>query len=119
MKWEKYDEGWAMPVKSWCADCEEGAVKQAANLAQHPALFHHVALMPDAHLGYGMPIGGVVAAEDAETVVAAMRETDEGRDAAVIGTVSDAYPGRLVMETAFGGKRILQKLTGAQLPRIC
>ena len=61
----------------------------------------------------------VVAAEDAETVVAAMRETDEGRDAAVIGTVSDAYPGRLVMETAFGGKRILQKLTGAQLPRIC
>ena len=61
----------------------------------------------------------VVAAEDAETVLAAMRETDEGRDAAVIGTVSDAYPGRLVMETAFGGKRILQKLTGAQLPRIC
>ena len=65
MKWEKYDEGWRMPVKSWCADCEEGAVKQAANLAQHPALFHHVALMPDAHLGYGMPIGGVIAADNA------------------------------------------------------
>ena len=61
----------------------------------------------------------VVAAEDAQTVLDAMRGTDEGRDAAVIGTVSDAYPGRLVMETAFGGKRILQKLTGAQLPRIC
>ena len=61
----------------------------------------------------------VVAAEDAETVLAAMRETDEGRDAAVIGTVSEDYPGRLVMETAFGGRRILQKLTGAQLPRIC
>ena len=61
----------------------------------------------------------VVAAEDAQTVLDAMRDTDEGRDAAVIGTVSDAYPGRLVMETAFGGKRILQKLTGAQLPRIC
>ena len=61
----------------------------------------------------------VVAAEDAQAVLDAMRETDEGRDAAVIGTVSDAYPGRLVMETAFGGKRILQKLTGAQLPRIC
>ena len=61
----------------------------------------------------------VVAAEDAQAVLDAMRDTDEGRDAAVIGTVSDAYPGRLVMETAFGGKRILQKLTGAQLPRIC
>lgn len=65
MKWEKYEEGWAMPIKSWCADCEEGAVKQAENLARHPALFHHVALMPDAHLGYGMPIGGVVAADNA------------------------------------------------------
>ena len=65
MKWEKMEDGWAMPVKSWCENCEEGAVKQAANLAQHPALFHHVALMPDAHLGYGMPIGGVVAADNA------------------------------------------------------
>ena len=65
MKWEKYDEGWAMPIKSWCENCEEGAVKQAENLARHPALFHHVALMPDAHLGYGMPIGGVVAADNA------------------------------------------------------
>ena len=61
----------------------------------------------------------VVAAEDAERVLDAMRETEEGRDAAVIGEVKDAWPGRLVLETAFGGKRILQKLTGAQLPRIC
>ncbi|MCR5576110.1 MAG: hydrogenase expression/formation protein HypE [Oscillospiraceae bacterium] len=61
----------------------------------------------------------VVAAEDAGRVLEAMRETGEGRDAAVIGEVSEAYPGRLVMETAFGGRRILQKLTGAQLPRIC
>ena len=61
----------------------------------------------------------VVAAEDASRVLEAMRGTEEGRDAAIIGVVSDAYPGRLVLETAFGGKRILQKLTGAQLPRIC
>ena len=33
--------------------------------------------------------------------------------------LSDAILGRLVLETAPGGKRILQKLTGAQLPRIC
>ena len=65
MKWEKMEVGWSMPVKSWCENCEEGAKKQAANLARHPALFHHVALMPDAHQGYGMPIGGVVAADNA------------------------------------------------------
>ena len=53
MKWEKFEAGYAMPVKSWCENCEEGAVKQAVNLAHHPALVHHVALMPDAHQGYG------------------------------------------------------------------
>ncbi len=64
MKWEKFDDGLLIPIKSWCDNCEEGAIKQAINLAKHPALVHHVALMPDAHLGYGMPIGGVVAADN-------------------------------------------------------
>ncbi len=61
----------------------------------------------------------VVDPADAERVLAAMRGTDTGREAALIGTVTDSCPGRLVMKTAFGGRRILQKLTGAQLPRIC
>ena len=65
MKWEKFEEGYSVPVKSWCENCEEGAVKQAANLAKHPVVFHHVALMPDAHQGYGMPIGGVIATDSA------------------------------------------------------
>lgn len=54
-----------------------------------------------------------------ETVLSAMRRTDEGADAAIIGTVTERYPGRVVMRTGLGGSRILQKLTGAQLPRIC
>ena len=61
----------------------------------------------------------VVAHEDSERVLEAMRATEEGRDAAVIGRVTDRYPGKVVMHTAFGGSRILQKLAGAQLPRIC
>ena len=61
----------------------------------------------------------VVSPEDTERVLARMRELPEGADAAVIGTVSDSHPGRVVMKTAFGGTRILQKLAGAQLPRIC
>lgn len=61
----------------------------------------------------------VVAPEQAEAVLGAMRETPEGAEAAIIGKVSGKYPGKLVMNTAFGGGRILQKLTGAQLPRIC
>jgi tRNA-splicing ligase RtcB len=64
MKWVKSDLG-RLPVKSWCAEPEPEALRQAANLANHPALFHHVALMPDCHVGYGMPIGGVIACEEA------------------------------------------------------
>ena len=61
----------------------------------------------------------IVAPEDAEKVLAAMKRLPEGENAALIGSVSARYPGKLVMNTAFGGSRILQKLTGAQLPRIC
>lgn len=59
------DEGLPIHIKSWCADVEPTAMAQAENLARHPALRHHVALMPDCHCGIGMPIGGVIAAKDA------------------------------------------------------
>jgi len=63
MEWENRDLG-KVPVKSWCERVETGALEQAANLANHPKVFRHVALMPDCHVGYGMPIGGVVACKD-------------------------------------------------------
>lgn len=48
-------------IKSWCNNPESGAIDQARNLTKLPFVFKHVALMPDCHQGYGMPIGGVVA----------------------------------------------------------
>jgi len=59
MKWVDAEN--RIPIKSWCAEVDDGARLQAANLAGHPKMFHHVALMPDCHQGYGMPIGGVIA----------------------------------------------------------
>ncbi len=53
-----------IPLKLWLDDIEDGALQQAKNLANLPFAFHHVAIMPDAHFGYGMPIGGVLATED-------------------------------------------------------
>jgi len=50
-------------IKCWCNEPEDGAVEQAKDLARLPFIFKHVALMPDCHLGYGMPIGGVVACQ--------------------------------------------------------
>ena len=61
----------------------------------------------------------VVEKENADKVLEAMKKLPEGENAALIGRVTSEYPGKLVMKTQLGGGRILQKLTGAQLPRIC
>lgn len=61
----------------------------------------------------------VVAAKDEERALAAMRSVPEGKNAAIIGRVISERPGKVVLRTAMGGSRILQKLAGAQLPRIC
>jgi tRNA-splicing ligase RtcB len=54
-------ENCRIPVKMWLDDAETGALEQARNLANLPFAFRHIALMPDCHSGYGMPIGGVLA----------------------------------------------------------
>ena len=61
----------------------------------------------------------VVAPEDADKVLAAMKNHELGTDAAIVGEVTERYPGKLTLRTAFSGSRVLQKLSGAQLPRIC
>lgn len=53
-----------LPIKLWLDDIDPGALEQARNLANFPFLFRHVAVMPDAHQGYGMPIGGVMATSE-------------------------------------------------------
>ncbi|MFA4820561.1 MAG: RtcB family protein [Candidatus Aenigmatarchaeota archaeon] len=54
-----------IPVKMWLDKIEPETEKQARNLANLSVAFHHIAVMPDAHVGYGMPIGGVLATIDA------------------------------------------------------
>jgi len=52
----------SLPIKYWTTDVpESSAWAQALNLSNLPFAFRHVALMPDCHAGYGMPIGGVLA----------------------------------------------------------
>lgn len=50
-----------LPIKMWLNEVEDGALEQAKNLANLPFAFKHIAIMPDCHQGYGMPIGGVLA----------------------------------------------------------
>jgi len=50
-----------IPLKIWTDNMEEGALEQAKHLTELPFAFKHIAIMPDTHQGYGMPIGGVMA----------------------------------------------------------
>ena len=52
-----------LPIKLWLDDIEDGALQQARNLANLPFVYKWVAIMPDSHQGYGMPIGGVMATD--------------------------------------------------------
>jgi len=61
----------------------------------------------------------VVAPQDAGAVLAAMRATRYGEEAAIIGEVEAEPAGKVLMRTAIGGTRIIHMLVGEMLPRIC
>jgi len=61
----------------------------------------------------------LVAPEDAEQVLHKMRQHPLGRESCIIGRVVSEHPGRVVLRTSLGGRRIVDMLSGEQLPRIC
>lgn len=61
----------------------------------------------------------VVPAEEAEQALAAMRGHPLGKNAAIIGDVTDEHAGMVVMRSVVGGERVVTMLAGEQLPRIC
>jgi hydrogenase expression/formation protein HypE len=61
----------------------------------------------------------IVAREAAEAVLAAMQQHPLGQEAAIIGEVVEEHPGRVFMRSRVGGMRVVDMLSGEQLPRIC
>ena len=61
----------------------------------------------------------IVPGAQAHAVLAAMRSHPAGRDAAIIGEVSAAPAGNVILSTGIGGDRVVDMLVGEQLPRIC
>jgi len=61
----------------------------------------------------------IVAKEDTDKVLAAVKRNKYGRNAVVIGEVIAEHPGRVVMKTVLGSSRIVDMLVGEPLPRIC
>ncbi|MBA3012153.1 MAG: hydrogenase expression/formation protein HypE, partial [Proteobacteria bacterium] len=57
--------------------------------------------------------------KDAQRVLEIIQQDEFGKDAVIIGEVTQNEPGRVFLETFIGGSRIVDMLTGEQLPRIC
>lgn len=60
-----------------------------------------------------------VAREQADAVLSVLRAHPLGKRAAVIGRVVAEHPGRVVLRSRIGGRRVVDMISGEQLPRIC
>ena len=61
----------------------------------------------------------VVGNDDAEKVLEVLKNNENGKNAAIIGEVTELNNGMVVINTGIGGRRIIDMLAGEQLPRIC
>jgi hydrogenase expression/formation protein HypE len=61
----------------------------------------------------------IVAPDQADAALEALRAAPGGAQAAEIGEVKTSPSGMVLVETAFGGKRVMDQLVGDPLPRIC
>ena len=71
------------------------------------------------HLANEGKLVALVPPDQADALLGTMRAHPAGADACLIGTVQEGPEGRVIMDTHFGGSRILDMLVGEQLPRIC
>ena len=60
-----------------------------------------------------------VSESEADAVLAALQDDENGQNARIIGSVVAEHPKQVIMESAIGGKRVISMLPGEQLPRIC
>jgi hydrogenase expression/formation protein HypE len=60
-----------------------------------------------------------VAPEAADAALSALRSVPGSENAAEIGEVRTEPPGMVILETTFGGRRVMDLLVGDPLPRIC
>lgn len=99
-----------VPIKVWLPSQEhldDGCYTQALNLAKLPFAFRHIALMPDTHQGFGMPIGGVLAS--GEAIIPNAVGVDIGCG---MGFVRTNVPASLLREVATSNGSLAQSLVG-------
>lgn len=99
-----------VPIKVWLSSVEDldaTCLRQAMNLSNLPFAFRHIALMPDTHSGYGMPIGGVLASS--EVIIPNAVGVDIGCG---MGLVHTNVPARLLRDVKTSQGTLAQVLVG-------
>lgn len=61
----------------------------------------------------------IVSGDKADAILELMRSTEQGKEATIIGTLTDGKSGRVTINTPVGGARVVTPLHGEPLPRIC
>ena len=110
-----YNDNINKPIKIWTDrdSIESSCLEQAKNLSKLPFAHKHIALMPDTHMGKGMPIGGVIACENA--VIPNAVGVDIGCG---MGFVQTDIPVSVLRETMTGSGTLLQAIVGDILRNI-
>lgn len=99
----------------WRVTLEESAIP-VRPVAEHAAEMLGLDVLEVANEG---KVVIVVRPREAEHALTALRGHPLGRDAAVIGEIADVADGMCELRTSIGGRRVVQKPYGEQLPRIC
>ena len=98
------------PIKIWLAernDIDENCLEQAINLSNLPFIHKWVSLMPDTHMGKGMPIGGVIACDN--VVIPNAVGVDIGCGMAFTET---NIPAQLLKDTMTGSGSLIHTIVG-------
>lgn len=106
-----HQEKQKLPIKVWLKKPEElesECLAQAMHLANLPFGFRHVALMPDTHTGFGMPIGGVLATEN--VIIPNAVGVDIGCG---MGFVHTNIPAKIIKQTETPNGKLVQHIVGA------
>lgn len=128
----------AAPGLRWLRDCTRGGLATVANEFSLEGRFQlrldetavpvndavrgacEILGLDPLYLANEGKVAALVAREDTDAVLAAMRAHPLGRDAAIVGEVlAGGHPGLVTLRSAFGGERVVDLLQGEQLPRIC
>jgi hydrogenase expression/formation protein HypE len=112
--------GLANTLNEWCAKSHIGMEIEQSAIPLREGVINACDLLGIDPLSIGNEGKAVIGCvpEMAEEILKAIRNTPEGKDAAIIGYASDV-PERVILRTEIGGRRILEAPSGDPVPRIC